>query len=95
MNKKTFETKVLKQKYFGFFGFHGDVNLDPLITKDINDVYNELGYDNFEEFIEDLRHWCYSSKSKTFNADIDGPTFTAGNTKKEVSDQIKKALKGI
>lgn len=92
MNKKTFETKVLKQKYFGFLG---DENSDPLITKDINDVYNELGYGSFDEFIEDLRHWSYSSKSKTFNADIDGPTFTAGSTKKEVSDQIKKALKGI
>ena len=91
MNKKTFETKVLKQKYFGYLG----LDPEPLITKDINDVYNKLGYDSFEEFIEDVSSWCYSSKSKTFNADIDGPTFTAGSTKKEVSDQIKKALKGI
>ena len=92
MNKKTFEQKVLKQKYFGFLG---DENSGPLITKDINDVYNEVGYEPFDEFVEDVSSWCYSSESKTFNADINGPTFTAGSTKKEVSDQIKKALKGI
>lgn len=91
MNKKTFETKVLKQKYFGYLG----LDPEPLITKDINDVYNKLSYDSFEEFIKDVSSWCYSPKSKTFNADIDGPTFTAGSTKKEVSNQIKKALRGI
>lgn len=91
MNKKTFEQKVLKQKYFGYLG----LDPEPLITKDVNDICNKLGYDSFEEFIEDVSSWLYSPKSKTFNADFDGPTFTAGSTKKEVSKQIKKALKGI
>jgi len=92
MNKKSFEQKILSQKYFGYLEMEDD---EPIVTKDINVILEQLGYDSKEEALEDIREWCWSSKSKTFNADIDGPTFTAGSTKSEVLKQIKKALKGI
>jgi hypothetical protein len=92
MNKKTFDRKVLTQKYFGFLNGEND---EPIVTTDINVILEQLGYDSKEEALEDISYWCYSSKSKTFNADIDGPTFTAGSTKSEVLKQIKMSLKGI
>jgi len=92
MNKKTFDRKVLTQKCFGFLNGEND---EPIVTTDINVILEQLGYDSKEEALEDISYWCYSSKSKTFNADIDGPTFTAGSTKSEVLKQIKMSLKGI
>jgi hypothetical protein len=92
MNKKTFDKKVLTQKYFGFLNGEND---EPIVTTDIKVILAQLGYSSDEEALEDISYWCYSSKSKTFNADIDGPTFTAGSTKSEVLKQIKMSLKGI
>ena len=92
MNKKTFDKKILTQKYFGFLNGEDE---DPIVTTDIKVILAQLGYSSDEEALEDISYWCYSSKSKTFNADIDGPTFTAGSTKSEVLKQIKMSLKGI
>ena len=92
MNKKTFDKKILTQKYFGFLNGEDE---DPIVTTDIKVILAQLGYSSDEEALEDISYWCWSSKSKTFNADIDGPTFTAGSTKSEVLKQIKMSLKGI
>ena len=94
MTNKAFHKKILSQKFFGFLDSAGS---EPIVATNIEDIVNNhLGYDSCQEALQDVReYWCWSSKSNTFNADIDGPTFTAGNSEEEVLQRLAMCLKGI
>lgn len=87
MNKKQFKKKFLGQRWYAMM----DVG-EPDLTNKLSEAISWISIDgNKEEFIEEVSQWCYDSRSKTFSADIDGPTFTSASTKKEVLSRLKKA----
>ncbi len=92
MNKKSFEQKILTQKYFALTLSEYQ---EPIICQNIKGILDNLGYGSDEDALEDIRQWGWESKIKTFFADIDGPTLTVGDTKAEVLQNIKKVWHNI
>ena len=101
MNKNQFEKKFLNQRYYGYVreGSESTVWISDDLTDIVLISLNGWGRTikkkatdkDVKQFIEDVQEWCYDSRSKTFNADIDGPTFTSASTKKELNERLKKA----
>lgn len=101
MNKTQFEKKFLNQRYYGFV--REGSGSSAWISDDLEDIVlislngwgrtikKKVTVKDVNQFIEDVQEWCYDSRSKTFSADIDGPTFSSASTKKELMQRLKKA----